>query len=162
MLSKATSFMAGMAHVSLSSQTINHLTGLRDYMHTVNTEACVETYVASYGTILKELLDSESYVQAKHCALRTSIAIECVQVSMTAHVCITYILTFAKLSGTCIYKYLDMFACIGYISISSVQVIQGLHARFSDHCTGRESKVCTTKSMDGPNPYFVHNIHVYM
>ena len=69
-------------------------------------------------------------------------------------------LAFANLPG--IYKYLDMcmVACAGYyLSLaSSVQIFQGLRAQSSHHCAECESAVCTTKSSDGPNPYFAHNV----
>ena len=36
-----------------------------------------------------------------------------------------------------------------------------LCAQSSDHCAELESEVCTIKSSDGTNPYFVHNIYTH-
>ena len=83
---------------------------------------------------------------------------------MTARICI---LAFARLPGIRMYIRRHVHGCMYRLyrhclsPASSVQVIQGLRARSSDHCAEHESEVCATKSADGLNPYFVHNIYVH-
>ena len=38
--------------------------------------------------------------------------------------------------------------------------IRGLRVRSQDYCAKLGSEVCATKSWDGPNPYFAHNIYI--